>query len=183
MNRLIAVFFAVVSAAAPRAAAEKTFNACSLLTRREIESVQGDRVTDAKPSAPERGGFAVAQCFYTLATFSKSISVEVTRRRPGRAEGPSEHWKLLFERALEKEKEGEERAEAVGGRERGEAARARPVEGVGDAAYWNGSSLGGGLYVLKGDSYFRVSLGGPLSETAKIERTKKLARFALRRLP
>ena len=53
---------------------------------------------------------------------------------------------------------------------------------MGDEAFWTGSSLGGGLFVLKGDAYFRLSVGGPDSEPVKIEKLKKLARKALRRL-
>jgi hypothetical protein len=93
----------------------------------------------------------------------------------------------MFFRAMEKGKEKEERAES-GEREdreraREAAARPRRVSGVGDEAYWDGSTLGGGLFVLKGDAYFRLSVGGPDNETVKIEKLKKLARRILARLP
>jgi hypothetical protein len=42
--------------------------------------------------------------------------------------------------------------------------------------------MGGGLYVLKGDAYFRLSVGGADPEPVKIEKLKKLARQVLRRL-
>ncbi len=167
------------------APAAQKFDACSLLTRREIQTVQGDRVTATKASEPQRGQFAVSQCFYTLATFSKSISLEVTRRRPGETEGPRSHWKRMFARARQKsEEKGEaEESERVAGRERSEeAARPRPVPGVGDEAFWDGSPIGGSLYVLRDETYLRLSLGGPDSPEVKIERLKKLARSALRRL-
>ena len=174
-------------AAACAAAATGKFDPCSLLTRGEIEEVQGDRVVSTKASEPERDRFAVSQCFYSLATFSKSISLEVTRRRPQAAESPRTGWKQMFARALDRAKEREEEAESEGkgGREKGRRAAARPlgVSGVGDEAFWDGSSLSGGLFVLKGDSYFRLSVGGPENETVKIEKLKKLARRALARLP
>jgi hypothetical protein len=186
MNRPLVSLVLLFSAAASGAAAEK-FDACSLLTRPEIETVQGDRLAFTKSSEPQRDRFAVSQCFYTMATFSKSISLEVTRRRPGEAEGPGAHWKQMFTRALEKGKEREDAAEqdekAGREREREAAARPRRVSGVGDEAFWDGSSLGGGLFVLKGDSYFRLSVGGPENEIVKIEKLKKLARRALARLP
>jgi hypothetical protein len=174
------------SAAECSVALAEKFDACSLVTRREIETVQGDRVVSTKASEPERSHFAVSQCFYTLATFSKSISLEVTRHRAGEAQGPRVHWKQMFARALEKGKEREDEPEseekAGPGKRKEAAARPRPVSGVGDEAYWDGSSLGGGLFVLKGDAYFRLSLGGPEPEAVKIEKLKKLARNALPRL-
>jgi hypothetical protein len=175
------------SAASSAVAAVGKFDACSLLTRREIEEVQGDRLVSQKGSEPGRERFAVSQCFYSLATFSRSISLEVTRRRPGDAESPRAQWKQMFARALDraKRKEDEAESEGDGGRERGRRAVARPrgVPGVGDEAFWDGFSVGGGFFVLKGDTYFRLSVGGPDRETVKLEKLKKLARKALARLP
>ena len=176
MNRVLVSFLAVSSAAACCAAAEK-FDACSLLTGREIEAVQGDRLASTKSSEPQRGRFAVSQCFYTMVTFSKSISLEVTRHKAGEVEGPRVHWKQMFARALEKQKEKES-----GEREERAAAPPRRIEGVGDEAYWDVSAIGGGLYVLSGDAYFRLSVGGPDTAAVKLEKLKKLARQALRRL-
>ena len=84
----------------------------------------------------------------------------------------------MFARALEKGKDEQEQAEPEK-----KTARPRRVSGVGDEAFWDGSSLGGGLLVLKGDAYFRLSVGGPDSESVKIEKLKKLSRRALSRLP
>ncbi len=186
--RLAAILLIFPAGAA--VAASETFDPCSLLTAREIEEVQGIKVASTKASQPQRGHFAVSQCFYTLTTFSRSISLEVTRRAPGEAEAPRTHWKQMFARALderreekeEREVEEESRENAGGGKEKETEAKPRPVAGVGDEAFWTGSSLGGGLFVLKGDAYFRLSVGGPDSEAVKIEKLKKLARKALRRL-
>src|SRR3989442_14613698 len=107
MHRLLVSFFAVFSAAACGAAAEEKFDACSLLTGREIQSVQGEKPASNKSSEPQRGRFAVSQCFYTMATFSKSISLEVTRHKAGEADGPRVYWKQMFSRVREKQKEKE----------------------------------------------------------------------------
>lgn len=184
---LSAFFLLSASAVAPAAvtAAEK-FDPCSLLTPREIEEVQGDKVVSAKASEPQRGNFAVSQCFYSLATFSRSISLEVTRRRPGEADTPRVLWSQMYAKAIEKGKKEEDGSESArkAGREGKKEAEARPhrVSGVGDEAFWSGTSLGGGLFVLKGDAYFRLSVGGPEPEAVKIEKLKKLARRALPRL-
>lgn len=190
MKRL-ALFVLIACSSAPAAiVVAEPFDPCALLTRREIQEIQKDRVVSTKASEPERDRFAVSQCFYTLATFSKSISLEVTRRRAGAADSPRDHWKQMFGRALEKRKEkevetekGERGGEAEGEREREEGARPFSVTGIGDEAFWDGSALGGGLFVRKGDAYLRLSIGGPDPVPVKIERLKKLARHALHRLP
>jgi len=162
-------------------AAEKNPDPCALLTKNEIESVQGERVTATKASLPERGRFAVSQCFYSLPTFSKSISLEVTRPRANETVTPKDQWRAMFrgEPAKKIEREQEERREREN--EKG-SSPPRKVAGIGDEAYWIGPAIVGGLYVRKGDSYFRLSVGGPDPEAVKIEKLKKLARKAVRRL-
>ncbi|HKF42610.1 MAG TPA: hypothetical protein VKG01_05880 [Thermoanaerobaculia bacterium] len=183
----IAAFLLATSAAAAGAAAP-TFKSdpCSLLTGKEVESVQKEKVASAKASEPSRDRFAVSQCFYTLPTFSKSVSLEVTRHRPGASDSPRDQWKQMFARAMEKASEREQEEEREAGeatqRARETAAKPRPVSGLGDEAYWVGTSLGGGLYVLKGDAYVRLSVGGPDPENVKVEKLTKLARPLLRRL-
>jgi hypothetical protein len=61
-------------------------------------------------------------------------------------------------------------------------AHAIRVAGVGDEAVWSGNRLAGALYVMKGETIVRVSVGGDASQEQKIERAKKLAARALRRL-
>ena len=45
-----------------------------------------------------------------------------------------------------------------------------------------GSRVGGALYVLKGNSYVRISIGGAVAQEAKIKKTKALAAKAIARL-
>ena len=45
-----------------------------------------------------------------------------------------------------------------------------------------GPAIVGGLYVRKGDSFFRLSVGGPDRDAVKIEKLKKLGRKAVQRL-
>jgi hypothetical protein len=58
----------------------------------------------------------------------------------------------------------------------------KKVEGIGDDAYWIANRVGGALYVLKNDVFIRISVGGPESEDAKINRCKALAEKALSHL-
>jgi hypothetical protein len=170
-------------AASTGEARENTPDPCALLTKSEIESVQGERVSATKASRPERGRFAVSQCFYSLATFSKSISLEVTRPQAGETEKPEDQWKAMFRGAPAKKSEHERKGQRGEEEEREkESSPPRKIAGVGDEAYWVGPAIVGGLYVRKGDSYFRLSVGGPDREAIKIEKLKKLARKALRRV-
>jgi hypothetical protein len=149
---------------------------CAYITRSEIAAVQGEPVVEAKGSEPERRDFAVSQCFYTLTTFSNSISLEVTRkdRDQPASKSPREHWMKLFH---------EPPGELDGGHEAGEeSGNPQKVAGVGDEAFWTGDRIVGALYVLKGDAYLRISIGGPDEREMKIQRSKRLARNALKRL-
>src|SRR2546425_3226229 len=74
------------------------FDACKLIASSEIEAVQGEAVLDAKSSERKTGGFAIAQCYYTLPSHTNSVSLEVTRPHPeqGTPSGPRDRWEKLF---------------------------------------------------------------------------------------
>ncbi len=171
--------------AAP-AAAQSPFDACALLTRSEIEKVQGQPVTETKSSMPARTGFAVHQCFYTAALFEKSVSLEVTHRGPKGPAGsaPREDWKRLYHAAesppaREPASESKKKETREEGKESG---RPQRVEGLGEEAFWMGDRTVGALYVLKNDSYFRISVGGWADESVRMKKTIALARKILQRL-
>src|SRR5712691_5068666 len=58
-------------------------DACTLLTSKEIQSVQGEALKEVKSSGRTDAGFSTSQCFFTLPTFTNSISLTVTRRGYG----------------------------------------------------------------------------------------------------
>jgi hypothetical protein len=176
-----ALLFLVPAVAASSAAAAGKFDACSLLTSAEIRAVQHEPVASTKSAEPQRNRFSVSQCFYTLPTFAKSISLEVTRRRPGETRGPRDDWKQLFGAPSGNESD-REREERSGNGDEEKASPPRRISGVGDAAYWVGPAIVGGLYVLTGDAYIRLSVGGPDPEAVKIRKLTKLARRAIKRL-
>jgi len=149
--------------------------ACDLITRAEIEAVQGEPVLDAKGSERHGAGFAVTQCYYSLSSSLKSISLEVTRPASERIEtaSPRERWKAMFHGGAKREDAREEDQEA------GEPLA---VSGLGDEAFWAGNGLVDALYVLKEDSYLRISIGGAEEASVKMQRTRALAQDALRRL-
>lgn len=146
----------LMMAAQPRAAQP---DACALLTKAEVAAVQGEAFTSTKLSALDAG----TRCFYQLPTFSKSVSVDLMRK------GGRRFWDRTFEH-----EEAEDPDEKV--------APPVKVRGVGSEAMWVSSRVAGSLYVRKGDALLRVSVGGPGDTKEKIERSKKLALHALRRL-
>ena len=170
-------------------------DACALLTSAEIRSVQGEPLKETKASGSAEKGFAISQCFFTLPTFNNSISLVVTQKGEGAgARDPKEFWEETFDKESEGEREkerdkksGKER-EKEKVRERGreeeeeEAPPAQRITGIGDEAFWTGSRVGGALYVLKGSTYLRVSVGGAGDQESKINKSKALARLVLERL-
>jgi len=165
--------------------AQEKLDACSLITKAEIEAVQGEPVTDTKSSAPDRPVFAVAQCFYTVATFTKSVSLEVTRRDPKNPaeDEPRDQWKELFHPAARRSDEHRRSREPdQEGKAGKEASPPLQVKGIGDEAFWIGNAITGGLYILKNDAYFRIGLGGSEDRSVKIEKATALARKAIPRL-
>jgi hypothetical protein len=150
--------------------------ACGLLTKEETQAVQGEPFKSTKASQGPGPGLKVSQCYFELPTPVNSIVLTVTRKADGaNARDPRESWHELFygehprEREKEKGKEGEEKGP-------------QKVEGVGDEAFWSGSRVGGALYVLKGESYIRISVGGAGDQALKLEKSKTLAAFVLKRL-
>jgi hypothetical protein len=170
-------------------------DACALLTSPEIRSVQGEPLKETKASGSTEKGFVISQCFFTLPTFNNSISLVVTQKGEGAgARDPKEFWEATFdkesegERAKERDRKSEKEHEKEKARDKGheeeeeEAPPAQRITGIGDEAFWTGSRVGGALYVLKGSTYLRVSVGGAGDQQSKINKSKALARLALKRL-
>jgi len=163
------------------ASARTPVDACSLLTTAEIEAVQGEPVTHVKSS--------VRQCFYTVATFTKSVSLELARgdaATPGSpggpgAVGPREQWNQMFhpDRSRPARPAGEAEQEKEQDKE---SSQPLPVKDLGDEAFWKGNTITGGLYVLKNDAWFRISVGGSEDSSLKIDKVRRLAQKAIARL-
>lgn len=156
-------------------------DACAMLTSDDIKSVQGEPVKETKLTGGSDGGFSVSQCFFTLPTFINSISLAITQRADGAgARDPKEFWKETFHRDAAEVKKERERKREVEGEEKD--TEPQKVRGVGDEAFWMGSRVGGALYVLKGNSYVRISIGGAADQETKLKRSKELAQKIVARL-
>ena len=160
-------------------------DACKLLTSEEIQAVQGEGLKATKGSDASTDSFSVSQCFYETTSFTNSVSLTLTRKKAdAKGESPREFFKKNFGGEKEKEREKEEREKKSGARVEEEEEGLPParVKGVGDEAYWVGNDKVGALYVLRGDKFIRISVGGPDKQDKKIEKAKALAQSALKRV-
>ena len=152
-------------------------NACGLLRSSDFQRVQGEQLKDVKPTDRVENGLHVAQCFYSLATSSKSVALTLMMRDSGpNGRDPREFWNETFHRekghSAEKEPDSEEEREAA----------VEAIRGVGDEAFWSGNRFGGALYILKGNTLVRLSIGGADNQETRIEKSKALAQTVLRHL-
>ena len=175
----------------PISSAHVPITACELITKEEVGAIQNTTVT-TKESEGSDGVYLIAQCYYAATGPNLSVSLAVTQPDPKNpaALSPREHWKQTFGRFdNEKEAEIKEEEQRNEKKERGreeEEEKATPpkkIEGIGEEAFWAGNRVGGALYVLKGDVFIRISVGGPGDEQSKLEKSKQLAQKALSRLP
>lgn len=109
------------------------------------------------------------------ATPVNSVSLVVTQTAVNSPRHVREFWNETFHR--EKEGGKQEREE-----EEGKKAPPQGVPDLGDEAFWMGTQISTALYVLKGHSFIRISVGGAGDQTSKLDKSKKLAQFALKRL-
>jgi hypothetical protein len=162
---------------------------CGLLTADEVKAIQGEAFKETKASAGSENGMVISQCFFSLPTFANSVSLAVMQKAEGSgARDPREFFEKTFagraESEKEKERENRERKSAEKNREEEQKEGSAPqkIDGVGDEAFWTGTRVGGALYVLQHDAYIRVSIGGAGDQKTKIEKSRALARLALKRL-
>ncbi len=140
---------------------------------------------ESKNSARADGGFRVSQCFYTATEFSKSVNLAVVERDPDHPGKRSarDFWKEKFDRYSGQSKEDDERDKTSERKEeKEESVRPKKIDGIGEQAFWVSNRFGGVLYVLKGDVFMSIGLGGTDDEETKLNKSKVLAQKALQRL-
>lgn len=162
-------------------------DSCKMLTSDELKTVLGEPLKEAKASDRADGGFYVSQCFYALPTFTKSVSLSITSAG---SRNIREYWEETFhreeaekerERKKDKEKDGKGQKEPRTEKKEKEHPPQK-VAGTGDEAFWIGSPIGGALYVLKKDIFFRISIGGSDDQKTMLNKSKALATKILARV-
>ena len=186
LTSLLLVSLLTAAACSRHESAAKRVNACELLSSPAISAVQGEEVAETKGSERSNNSLATSQCFYRLPTYSKSVSLDVMQTN-GEPEAIEEYWDRHFhnengETEAEREREMSGKAEHGEEREEENAARPQPVGGLGDEAFWSGTQINGSLYMRKGDTIIRLSLGGPEDQSTKIQRAKDLVEQAIKHL-
>ena len=151
-------------------------DACSLVSKEEVQSVQQTPVTDAKSSERSDGTFRISQCLYTAAEFSKSVNLALIQADPNQPtkRTPKDFWKEKFDPYKNEEPR-------TGTHDETETAP-KQIPGLGDEAFWVSNRFGGILYILKGDAFISIGVGGTDAEETKLEKSKVLAQKALQRL-
>jgi hypothetical protein len=171
--------------------AETKIDVCGLISRDDVESIQGSSVKEIKANDNTNGGFRTTDCSYVGETAGQSVTLSLVQKnaRSEKAIDPREYWKTSFSRYSDEAK-GQE-AEAEKEKSEGEheievhPANVKPpkkIDDLGEAAFWTTDFTGGALYVLKGDIFIRVRVNGPESEESRIDKSKALAVKALSRL-
>jgi hypothetical protein len=141
--------------------------ACALLTKEEIASVQGEEVKETKTLEKTERGVVVSLCFFILPTPINTINLRLVQRAVGpEGRDPRQVWKEAF--APEKLR-----------------ASKRPPENipaVGEEAFWRQDKDGSALFVLKGNAYIQIGIGGADDKETEIKKCSALAEMALKRL-
>jgi len=167
------------------AATQSRIDPCSLLTSADVAAVQGEPVQQTKPSNQPGTGLLMLQCLFRTTTPTRSVSLAIAAPS---ALSPRAFWRKQFHpgQSTAKEKDSDKaEKKSVAGRkdqEEEESTRPRAIAGLGEEAYWVGGPIAGALYVLKGNTFLRISVGGIREEPARIEKSKALARIALKRM-
>jgi hypothetical protein len=163
-------------------------NVCALLTSAEIRSVQGETVEETKPSQQANGGLPLAECLFRTTTPAKSVSVAMAV--PGK-QSPRDFWRKQFHASAATAKpahaethpeKGQKKAGIEDKEEDDESTRPRAIPSVGDEAFWVGGPISGALYVLRGNKFIRISVGGVRDESERIRKSVALAQSALKRM-
>jgi len=159
--------------------------ACALLNSTDVQGVQGEPVKEIKPSSPPGGGMLLSQCLFRTSNSVKSVTLLLAAPDPANTAAltPRKFWQRQFHPEQPKQPGGGEEAKKSEPEEEQETPGPRAISGIGEEAYWVGDPRTGALYVLDGELYLRFSVGGVREESARLEKTKALARAALKHLP
>jgi hypothetical protein len=173
MRAVVVLGVLLLFASAQRTVAQRHRDPCRLLTDVEVRAVQGHAPTQKIQSEQPAGSFRFTQCFYRTVELSSSVSVALgLPLTDSKRSGPRDYWQAQFKR--EQREEGEESDE--------KKQAPRRLAGLGDEAFWVGDPVTGALYVLRGEVFLRVSVGGSPDQSEKIKRARTLAIYALKRL-
>ncbi len=183
--------------------ANPALDACALLKPGDGTAVLDEPLQQLKPTAQAAGNMNMSQCLFVTRDPAKSASIAVAtpasadsgarslrafwrsqfhsppkqeeERRPASHKTPAESAFSSSREARETGPPSESEAEE-------DARKPRPVPALGEEAFWVGNPVSGALYVLQGNLFLRISVGGVPKESTRIAKSKSLASAILRRL-
>ncbi|MDX1644781.1 MAG: hypothetical protein R3244_10535 [Thermoanaerobaculia bacterium] len=142
---------------------------CTLLEAADILTVQQVPVAERVGSRRSGTRFDVRACFYRTVPHSGSVSLVVALPTAKTGDdGVGRYWTERFHPAA--------------GFPEGKRQPPDPIDGLGEEAFWVGDPVAGSLYVLAGEVFLRISVGGAPDAAARRERSVALARRALPRI-
>ena len=151
----------------------KKIDVCELLKLDELEPVVGASIAQSKSSERTNRNLRISQCLYAATSADKSVILLVTQSDPtqGTKESVREFWRKAFTVSPE--------ADVIKTGDSGDKAQPpQAIAGLGEEAFWTGGSL----YVLEGQLFIRLTLDSPAVEESKLDRSRALAKLALKRL-
>jgi hypothetical protein len=193
---LLAVIVAVVIFGCGKRAPRGGPVSCELLTKSDVQSIQGSPVANVKETVSSAERMQVTQCFYNTAEPMKSVSLSITQSAPNEPDENRaiDYWEKVFSKFGGKKREDERKdsdasvqQRSGGEREGSDEAEAEPprkVEDLRDEAFWSGNRMGGSLYVLSKSRnlFIRVNVAGPEKPETKLAKCKALALKVLQKL-
>jgi hypothetical protein len=155
----------------------RTIDSCALIGGEDVRRILDAPIESTRPVTETARGVLLYQCYVSTGT-ARSISIAVAgpMQSGSRTVTPRQFWREQFHPAR---RAGSAHARRESHEETGAA---RPVRGIGDEAFWSGTRVAGALYVLRGDTFVRVSVGGIRTERERIEKSRQVASAALAHL-
>lgn len=159
----------------------KQIDPCKLLTSAEVEAVQGEAVLETKKTLGRADHLLMSQCVFKTTTPAKSVSVALAVPNPADSSAvtPRQFWRQQFHSAAATRRK---KADKLLKEEGEEGSEAQGVSGLGEEAYWIGNPIIGALYVLHGEKFVRISLGGVRKQSERKKKSIALAAKIVTRL-
>ena len=166
IQRLIGAFFLAIGLADMVVAADSRPDVSQIINKTEASTILGEPVKDPSPRNGDGGDGYYSKCNYYSVNRGKSLIIRLQLPGPN-AIGPQKELQLL--------------AAANGAMEK--------ISGVGDAAQMSTTGGDSGfasrvlmLYVVKGNAFFTIGLGGFVDDAVALEKAKTVAQKLLEHL-
>ena len=126
-------------------------DACGLITRDEIQQVQGSSVKQTKGTGTSDGRVRALQCYYATEPPNRSIILMVTQDDPEAKDknGARELWQQIFAKYNRRKDKDVEEKDLTLPDEEEHKVRVKEIEGTGEQAFWVSSNVAALFYVRK----------------------------------